>query len=59
MANDGKRLVLISFAIHLTNQMGVVSSNIFRNQDVPNYIPALTTMTTFGGMGMVLTLLLG
>lgn len=39
--------------------MGVVSSNIFRNQDAPKYIPALATTAAFGGMGIVLTLLLG
>ena len=39
--------------------MGVVSSNIFRNQDAPNYIPALATTAAFGALGIVLTLTLG
>jgi hypothetical protein len=39
--------------------MGVVSSNIFRNQDAPKYIPALATTAAFGGMGFFLTILLG
>lgn len=39
--------------------MGVVSSNIFRNQDAPKYIPALATTAAFGGTGMILTLILG
>jgi len=39
--------------------MGVVSSNIFRNQDAPNYIPALATTAAFGALGIVLTLSLG
>lgn len=39
--------------------MGVVSSNIFRNQDEPRYLPALITTAAFGGTGLVLTLLLG
>lgn len=39
--------------------MGVVSSNIFLNQDAPKYIPALATTAAFGGMGLLLTLFLG
>jgi hypothetical protein len=36
-----------------------VSSNIFQNKDAPKYIPALATTAAFGGMGMILTILLG
>lgn len=39
--------------------MGVVSSNIFIDKDAPKYIPALATTAAFGGMGFVLTMLLG
>lgn len=39
--------------------MGVVSSDIFRDQDAPEYLPALTTTAAFGAMGIVLTLTLG
>ena len=39
--------------------MGVVSSNIFRNQDAPQYIPALSTTAAFGATGLLLTLTLG
>jgi ABC-type Fe3+ transport system permease subunit len=39
--------------------MGLVSSNIFRAQDAPKYIPALITTAAFGGAGMVLTIALG
>lgn len=39
--------------------MGVVSSNIFRTKDAPDYIPALVTTAAFGGMGICLTLGLG
>lgn len=48
-----------TFRIHIDKYQGVVSSNIFRAQDAPNYIPALATTAAFGGMGMVLTLILG
>ena len=39
--------------------MGLVASNIFRDQDAPKYIPALATTAAFGGFGMILTLCLG
>lgn len=39
--------------------MGIVSSNIFQNKDEPKYFPALITTAAFGGVGAVLTLLLG
>jgi len=59
IAHEGKRVILTSFGIPLANLMGVVSSNIFRNQDAPKYLPALATTAAFGGTGVVLTLLLG
>jgi len=58
-ASEGKRVVLTSIAVPLANLMGLVSSNIFRAQDAPKYIPALITTAAFGGAGMVLTVLLG
>jgi hypothetical protein len=39
--------------------MGLVPSNIFRDQDAPNYIPALSATAAFGATGIVLTLSLG
>ena len=39
--------------------MGLVPSNIFRDQDAPDYIPALSTTAAFGATGIVLTLSLG
>ena len=39
--------------------MGLVPSNIFREQDAPDYIPALATTAAFGACGIVLTLTLG
>ena len=43
----------------MANLMGVVSSNIFRTQDAPEYLPALITTASFGGCGIVLTLCVG
>ncbi|KAL8711187.1 MAG: hypothetical protein Q9220_004332 [cf. Caloplaca sp. 1 TL-2023] len=73
IAHEGRRVVLTSFGVPLANLMGVVSSNIFQNKDAvspsspilllfqepPKYIPALATTAAFGGMGCILTLLLG
>ncbi|GIK02995.1 hypothetical protein Aspvir_007061 [Aspergillus viridinutans] len=59
IANEGRRVVLTSIAVPVANLMGVVSSNIFRNQDAPRYMPALITTASFGGTGILLTLLLG
>jgi MFS family permease len=59
IANEGRRVLLTSIGIPLANLMGLVPSNVFRNQDAPDYIPALVTTSAFGGMGIVLTLGLG
>lgn len=52
-------MFLTSLGVPVANVMGVVSSNIFRTQDAPDYIPALATTAAFGATGTVLTLLLG
>jgi hypothetical protein len=59
IAHEGRRVLLTSIGIPLANIMGLVSSNIFRNQDAPDYIPALATTAAFGAAGIVLTLGLG
>ena len=59
IASENKRVLLTGIGVPLANLMGVVSSNIFRPQDAPKYIPALATTAAFGATGFVLTLLLG
>ncbi|CAK7273538.1 hypothetical protein SEPCBS119000_005709 [Sporothrix epigloea] len=59
MAHESRRVLMTSIAVPMANIMGLVSSNIFRSQDAPQYIPALITTAAFGGTGIVLTLLLG
>lgn len=59
IANESRRMLLTSIAVPMANLMGVGSSNIFRNQDAPKYLPALTTTAAFGGTGLCLTLALG
>lgn len=57
--DENRRVFLTSMGVPLANLMGIVSSNIFRPQDAPQYIPALATTATFGAVGIVLTLGLG
>lgn len=59
VADENKRVTLTSVGVPLANLMGVVSSNIFRPQDQPKYIPALATTAAFGATGAVAALLLG
>jgi len=59
IADENRRVMLTSVGVPVANMMGVVSSNIFLNQDAPKYIPALATTVAFGECGFVLTLVLG
>ncbi|KAH8722503.1 major facilitator superfamily domain-containing protein [Phaeosphaeriaceae sp. PMI808] len=59
VADENKRVTLTSVGVPLANLMGVVSSNIFRPQDAPKYIPALVTTAAFGATGALFALLLG
>jgi hypothetical protein len=59
VADENRRVTLTSVGVPLANLMGVVSSNIFRPQDAPKYIPALATTAAFGATGSVCALLLG
>jgi hypothetical protein len=59
IADENRRVMLTSVGVPVANLMGVVSSNIFRPQDAPKYIPALATTAAFGAMGTLLTLVLG
>ena len=59
VAHEGRRVTLTSIGVPLANLMGVVSSNIFREQDKPKYIPALATTAAFGATGSLFAFLLG
>ncbi|KAF2001767.1 MFS general substrate transporter [Amniculicola lignicola CBS 123094] len=59
VAHEGRRVTLTSIGVPLANLMGVVSSNIFRPQDSPKYIPALATTGAFGATGCLAALMLG
>ncbi|TGJ79228.1 hypothetical protein E0Z10_g9543 [Xylaria hypoxylon] len=53
VAHEGQRLALTSVGVPLANLMGLVSSNVFREQDKPKYAPALITTASFGGFGFI------
>ncbi|KAI1353459.1 major facilitator superfamily domain-containing protein [Xylaria sp. FL0043] len=59
VAHEGQRLALTSVGVPLANLMGLVSSNVFRDQDKPKYTPALITTATYGGFGFVVAACLG
>ncbi|KAK5995338.1 putative transporter [Cladobotryum mycophilum] len=59
IAHEGRRVLLTSVGVPLANLMGLVSSNIFRQEDAPKYKPALITTACFGAAGACVTLLLG
>lgn len=56
---ENRRHVLTAIGVPMANLMGVVSSNIFRAEDAPNYLPALVVTAAFSGLGLVSVTLLG
>jgi len=59
IAHEGRRVLLTSIGVPLANLMGLVSSNVFRSEDKPKYLPALITVGVFGATGAILAGLLG
>ncbi|KAJ5121734.1 hypothetical protein N7526_008671 [Penicillium atrosanguineum] len=59
IAHEGRRVLLTSIGVPLANLMGLVGSNVFREQDAPKYMPALITVGAFGATGACLAGLLG
>lgn len=59
IAHEGRRVLLTSIGVPLANLMGLVGSNVFREQDAPKYMPALITVAAFGATGASLACALG
>ncbi|KAH7269020.1 major facilitator superfamily domain-containing protein [Fusarium redolens] len=59
IAHEGRRVVLTSVGVPLANLMGLVSSNIFRENEKPKYPTALITTACFGACGCLIAGLLG
>jgi Na+/melibiose symporter-like transporter len=58
VADENKRVTLTSVGVPLADLMVVVSSNIFKPQDQPKYIPALATTAAVAALllGIFMTL---
>jgi hypothetical protein len=54
--NEGKRAIITSIIEAVATLSGLISSNIFRPQDAPTYIPALAISASFGGFAICLVL---
>lgn len=52
--DEGKRAITTAIIEAVANLSGLISSNIFRPQDAPNYIPALAISAAFGGFAICL-----
>ncbi|KAH8811264.1 major facilitator superfamily domain-containing protein [Xylogone sp. PMI_703] len=57
--DENQRAILTPVLVALGNSMGLVSSNIFRAQDAPNYVLASIISACFGAVGAVISLGLG
>ncbi|KAH7108375.1 putative high-affinity nicotinic acid transporter [Auriculariales sp. MPI-PUGE-AT-0066] len=57
--DENRRAVLVALTVAFGNAAGLVSSNVFRAQDEPKYIPALITSACFGAAAIVFTTLFG
>ncbi|KAK9363575.1 major facilitator superfamily domain-containing protein [Lipomyces starkeyi] len=58
ITSGGQRAAL-TVGVPLANLMGLVSSNIFRDQDKPQYVLALIVTTGFGTVGAIVSALIG
>lgn len=56
--NENRRVVISSVGVPLANAAGLISTNIFRPQDAPKYTPALGITAGFGGLAIVLIVLI-
>lgn len=57
--DENQRAILTPVLVASANAMGLVSSNIFRPQDAPNYVLASIISACFAGVGAVLALCVG
>lgn len=56
IANENRRAVISAVGVPLANAAGLISTNIFRAQDAPKYVPALGITAGFGGLAMLIIL---
>ncbi|KAI3621962.1 transporter of nicotinic acid [Moniliophthora roreri] len=51
---ENGRAVVTAVMVALANASGLISTNVFRAQDEPKYVPALATSAAFGGLCLFL-----
>ncbi|KAJ7706216.1 MFS general substrate transporter [Mycena rosella] len=51
---ESRRAVVAAVMVAFANAAGLISTNVFRAQDEPKYIPALATSAGFGGLCLIL-----
>ncbi|KAJ3779191.1 major facilitator superfamily domain-containing protein [Lentinula raphanica] len=56
---ESRRAVVTAVMVALANASGLISTNVFRAQDEPKYVPALATSAAFGGLCLILVAVTG
>lgn len=56
---ESRRAVVAAVMVALANSSGLISTNVFRAQDEPKYVPALATSAAFGGVCLILVSSMG
>ncbi|KAK7058993.1 hypothetical protein VNI00_001617 [Paramarasmius palmivorus] len=56
---ENGRAVVTAVMVALANASGLISTNVFRAQDEPKYVPALATSAAFGGLCLILVASVG
>ncbi|KAJ7783750.1 major facilitator superfamily domain-containing protein [Mycena maculata] len=51
---ESRRAVVAAVMVAFANSAGLISTNVFRAQDEPKYVPALATSAAFGGLCLIL-----
>jgi hypothetical protein len=57
--DENERAVLPALVFAIGNASGLISSNVFRAQDEPKYVPALAVSAAFGAVGIIVVGLFG
>jgi len=57
--SESRRAVVAAVMVALANSSGLISTNVFRAQDEPKYVPALVTSAAFGGFCFILVASVG
>ncbi|KAF9270103.1 MFS general substrate transporter [Marasmius fiardii PR-910] len=56
---ENGRAVVTAVMVAIANASGLISTNVFRQQDEPKYVPALATSAAFGGVCLIMVASVG